>query len=158
MSMPPPRQEPLARHWERLPEAAMLSDDAARRAVLRAVHQRVLHNSVRAILFGGALTLAGIVASRFVRARLGAFVTGLGLPLLTIDALFGVGLIAAMLYGTFGLFNPSVRRALRRELVARGVAVCLRCGYDCRGQREPRCPECGTPFDRKLLTPPGNSP
>lgn len=25
--------------------------------------------------------------------------------------------------------------------------LCRNCGYDLRGQTEPRCPECGTPFD-----------
>jgi len=25
---------------------------------------------------------------------------------------------------------------------------CIKCGYDLRGLPEPRCPECGTPFDR----------
>ena len=43
------------------------------------------------------------------------------------------------------------RRFLRAELVSRGVPVCLPCGYDLRGQQEPRCPECGTSFDPKLI-------
>ncbi len=29
--------------------------------------------------------------------------------------------------------------------------VCTKCGYDLRGLPEPRCPECGTPFDPKRL-------
>jgi hypothetical protein len=29
--------------------------------------------------------------------------------------------------------------------------TCGRCGYCLRGLRDPRCPECGTPFDPKLL-------
>jgi hypothetical protein len=28
---------------------------------------------------------------------------------------------------------------------------CPACGYELRGLTEPRCPECGTPFDPKLL-------
>lgn len=32
-----------------------------------------------------------------------------------------------------------------------GRRVCARCGYDLRGLVEPRCPECGTPFDPSLL-------
>lgn len=29
--------------------------------------------------------------------------------------------------------------------------VCKKCGYNLRGLRDPRCPECGTPFDPNLL-------
>ena len=33
--------------------------------------------------------------------------------------------------------------------------VCVRCGYDLRGLPEPRCPECGTPFEQlKIFIPP----
>ena len=28
---------------------------------------------------------------------------------------------------------------------------CIECGYDLRGQLEPRCPECGKDFDARLL-------
>jgi hypothetical protein len=31
---------------------------------------------------------------------------------------------------------------------------CPKCGYDLTGLREPRCPECGTPFDPSLLVGP----
>ena len=42
-------------------------------------------------------------------------------------------------------------RFVRRYLQERGIAVCLNCGYDLRGQRDPRCPECGREFDANLL-------
>lgn len=158
MSALPPQLHPFVRRCEQLPELALLPDETGRREVVKAVVQRVFHNNVFAILYSGTLTLISILTAKFVRARFGAFVIEWGLPLLTIDLLFLLGLMAAMMFGTFWLFSPSVRRALRRELVARGIAVCLRCGYDCRGQREPRCPECGTRFDPKLLTPPENLP
>ena len=32
-----------------------------------------------------------------------------------------------------------------------GRPKCAKCGYDLRGQRETRCPECGTEFDRDKL-------
>jgi hypothetical protein len=46
-----------------------------------------------------------------------------------------------------------LQRTIRELLVSRGVAVCIQCGYDLQGQTEPRCPECGTAFDLKLLNP-----
>ena len=44
-----------------------------------------------------------------------------------------------------------IERSLRRQLVQRGRLICIRCGYDVKGQVEPRCPECHAPFDPKLL-------
>ena len=44
-----------------------------------------------------------------------------------------------------------LRRYLRETLVAAGVPVCLSCGYNLRGLTEPRCPECGAPFDEAFL-------
>ncbi|MFQ5495358.1 MAG: hypothetical protein ACE5EX_08240 [Phycisphaerae bacterium] len=49
--------------------------------------------------------------------------------------------------------RSSVQRSLRGQLVELGTPVCLHCGYDLRGQEEPRCPECGRPFDKRLLIP-----
>ncbi len=48
-------------------------------------------------------------------------------------------------------FRDPVRRALRKQLAEKDVAICVACGYDLRGQHEPRCPECGTPFDERLM-------
>ncbi len=36
----------------------------------------------------------------------------------------------------------------RRSWPVYPAGCCVRCGYDLRGQVEPRCPECGTAFDR----------
>ena len=46
--------------------------------------------------------------------------------------------------GGVWLYSASTRRRLREELNRRGIAVCMKCGYDLRGQVEQRCPECGT--------------
>jgi hypothetical protein len=49
------------------------------------------------------------------------------------------------------IFRADARHRLREGLVALGVPICLHCGYDLRGQIEPRCPECGRTFDPALL-------
>lgn len=50
------------------------------------------------------------------------------------------------------LLRPRIQRCLREQLVARGVPICLACGYDLRGQTIPRCSECGTECSPSLLT------
>lgn len=44
------------------------------------------------------------------------------------------------------------QRRLRKYLSDHGVAICLECGYDLRGQVEPRCPECGWRVQRAGVT------
>ena len=100
----------------------------------------------------------------FILLMLGAAAGGLGVPFLSWLQSFGlsgwlsgsINMTASMLFGAaVGLFcwiRP-YSRFLRRYLQERGVAVCLKCGYDLRGQNQPRCPECGCAFDPKLLTP-----
>lgn len=53
--------------------------------------------------------------------------------------------------GAYWGYRSRVRRCVREDLVMRGIPICIPCGYDLRGQSEPRCPECGTPFDAALL-------
>ncbi len=49
------------------------------------------------------------------------------------------------------IFRRSVALSIRRRLLDAGIPVCLACGYDLRGQHQPRCPECGRPFDASIL-------
>jgi len=63
-------------------------------------------------------------------------------------------LACCCLAGTCGIvafvYRPYIQ-FLRQYLQEQGILVCLKCGYDLRGQPGPRCPECATPFDEKLL-------
>jgi len=36
---------------------------------------------------------------------------------------------------------------LKRIMRSRLPGACVQCGYNLRGLTEPRCPECGTPFE-----------
>jgi hypothetical protein len=65
----------------------------------------------------------------------------------------GEGTFFSLIIGVtmmFWTFGPGVvllfltRRMQRREALLR---VCAKCGYDLRGLRATRCPECGTPFE-----------
>ena len=49
------------------------------------------------------------------------------------------------------LFRNQLQRCLREQLLERGVPICLVCGYDLRGQIDPRCSECGTPCAPSIL-------
>jgi hypothetical protein len=60
----------------------------------------------------------------------------LGVPLWPVAAVLG-----ALVW--YLLLSPSALRASRKR-----QGLCVKCGYDLRGQTEPRCPECNTPFDR----------
>ena len=54
------------------------------------------------------------------------------------------GSAVAILFIWWGL---SVSRRRKRKK----LGLCLDCGYILHGLAEPRCPECGTPFDEQLL-------
>lgn len=62
-------------------------------------------------------------------------------------------IIAALPFAQAYLYNRPLRQFLRQELAARGVPICIHCGYDLRGQTEPRCPECGHAFERTPDSP-----
>lgn len=66
-----------------------------------------------------------------------------GNELLRVDRwgrLIGYTLMAASLVGILYLFEKIV-------VIDRRAFTCRECGYDLQGLPEPRCPECGTPFD-----------
>jgi hypothetical protein len=65
--------------------------------------------------------------------------------------LFNMALMAVILSWLFMLFRRRIQCALRQQLVDRGVPICFQCGYDLRGQVDPRCPECGSGFDARLI-------
>ena len=51
-----------------------------------------------------------------------------------------------------------MRVYLRNYLNDHAVPICRICGYDLRGQVDPRCPECGTPCDEPNAVDDGGQP
>jgi hypothetical protein len=51
-------------------------------------------------------------------------------------------------YGVFGFVGLQLHmRAVRRSIRRAMPEFCVKCGYCLVGLKDPRCPECGTPFD-----------
>jgi hypothetical protein len=133
------------------PELALFDEDEGADALLNAYKEtRWIPKLVKICLIGVGMPLAPVVAGAF-SPRVQAFMDA--------HEIVGVGLIAAGVSITTGivglwLARDRMQRSLRRQLLEAGRPVCIECGYDLRGQIEPRCPECGTAFDRTLLRPP----
>jgi hypothetical protein len=76
-----------------------------------------------------------------------------GLPYWGLRHVMGLSACLATVLLANWTWRRRIRRALREELQHCGVPICVRCGYDLRGQVEARCPECGEVFDSALLEP-----
>lgn len=66
-----------------------------------------------------------------------------------LDAIFG-GIAVTQLFHVF-LVEALSRFALRHVRTFTPKTGCESCGYDLRGLREARCPECGRPFPKSLI-------
>lgn len=95
--------------------------------------------------------LVGVVIVISIPMGLGAARLGLSPAILGAiqGGLIGVVMPTAASY----FFRRPYRQFIRQYLQGRGVPICLECGYDLRGQTEPRCSECGEAFDERLLRP-----
>jgi hypothetical protein len=129
-------------HYRLYPELALFESDAERIAALKAFQKAIWRNRnfwLMSVLYG-MINAVGIAGGTWLMTRLAYFST-VPRPIMTS--------IPAMVLGTlFGLsfqfiWRRPIQRALREHLVAKGVPICLHCGYDMRGLPEPRCPECG---------------
>lgn len=87
---------------------------------------------VRHVLFSAWLTALPNVNLAFARRRFYVF----SFPCILI--------LVGEVIGVWWLLRYSPRRI---ERIRRTRGLCAKCGYSLRGLLEPRCPECGTPFD-----------
>jgi hypothetical protein len=139
----------LADFWyRRYPELRFFKSRDELKEVKRAF-RKVAFKSRRARLSILTLIAASAVLFIFVFNWLDSFGLAQRLVFL-INTLFWT--VVGGCAGHFIWHRPYIR-FVRRYLQDHGVAVCLKCGYDLRGQTEPRCPECGEPFDESLINP-----
>lgn len=138
-----------SRHCRAYPELALLPDDAERTACFKKIQKSMARSKTFLLATAAFGAINGVAAS---------ITFGLYIP--WVSAHLPRWLIAMIppvfLGATFGLlmsyfWHRPLQRRLRAELLAQGIAVCLGCGYDLRGQTEPRCPECGKEFSPALL-------
>ena len=134
-----------------LPELRVLPDWAAFLAWQKACGKRTQRSYRWHILWltaVGALagTLGGLGGPLLARllGRIG--ITGVA-AVATAASLASLFAVCTTGMITVWLVRGRTRRRVREGLVALGYPVCLHCGYDLRGSPEPRCSECGTPFD-----------
>jgi hypothetical protein len=132
------RQACKARPQKLIPELEYFENVFDRQEALRkALATPALRGRSQAF---GAVTWFGI----FLVAWYALPVGGSMLAGFLIPAVLGCAAIVA--HQRVVVCSRPVRRSLREQLVARGVPLCLDCGYDLRGhatQTTMRCPECG---------------
>ena len=114
------------------PELRRLEDDRTQKAVLRSVPSR--HVWIPFVLPSVVILILLFAPIHYSEWRTGMMLAGLFAGV----APFGIAIMFA---------RPKMRRAIRRELVRRGIPICVHCGYDTRNLTENRCPECGKGFD-----------
>ena len=133
--------EKYRRRYRVFPELARFENDEERTRVLKNYSRKVFRSGYTwVILFIGIpiLTTLLVLVTRIALPGWSGYVSGV---------IAGVSFGAGFQW----LLRSPLRRNLRRELIDRGVPICLHCGYDLRGQNVPRCPECGVGFDEHLL-------
>ena len=119
------------------PELTLFADARERWKALKAARKTRRLFRYRAVLIGVYILVAG-AAWPFLRRH-----AGLPEPWLyavLVGLAYATSTIADVLLG-----RRIVSRRLRDQLRARGVSICLECGYDLRAGGT-RCPECGAEY------------
>ncbi|MBK8914088.1 MAG: hypothetical protein IPM64_05705 [Phycisphaerales bacterium] len=137
----------MSSYWaylaRQLPELELLPDDAARREVFAMLQKRFFARSWRFWLYWAVFFVLALGSVSAGFPKLAAAVNWIGLPHWFALVVVVLALIVAFYIGIGLFWERPMTRAVRRELVGRGIRICVNCGYDCRAQQQPRCPECG---------------
>jgi hypothetical protein len=136
--------ESLGGSWiRRLPECRLFRNEEERNAALILACKR----TTGTVAFWLPLAILWTAAFILTRRLLPPFI-----PNILLGPALSLPCGAACLYPTLWLKRRRIKRLLREQLIGLGIPVCLHCGYNVRGQTEPRCPECGREFDPGLLS------
>ena len=132
---------------KRYPELLLFPDDDARKAASKKA-KRASMMSRRFWLCAVVITCIGVCwYYALISIQSPAIPRSLRLIVLAcVYACFPVAGVAGRIW-----LRAVYRRSLRLQLQGMDIPVCIHCGYDLRGQLDPRCPECGQPFDPALL-------
>jgi len=129
----------------RFPELMQFETKEERRDVYRKAMKKVFRRPRFWLSWiGGAIILPAAMA---------VFIFLFLKPIFDIPSWLRGGLVGGLVGGSFvymltRLFRRAIEKQIRLEMLARGLSVCMGCGYDLRGQIEPRCPECGLAFSK----------
>ena len=133
------------------PELALLDELAERHVVVKKATSALLRRPKTWLLCAAMLLCAAIVAAATVLVFLLRPLVAPLPPVLSNPGMMG-GIVGGICGGlstwiVFRLGRRQMQASIRTQLRERGLPVCLRCGYDLRGNESGVCPECGTAHD-----------
>jgi hypothetical protein len=124
------------------PELQRFASPAEAKKAMRAWQKRMLKMPLFWLgLVGYTCCVGGLVFVILISLR-----PWLGLSQATVGGIVGGVTGGSGGVGLAWFWRHRCRRFLRRQVLASGVPICLKCGYDLRGSKG-RCPECGTEFE-----------
>ncbi|UCE59492.1 MAG: hypothetical protein JSU63_18865 [Phycisphaerales bacterium] len=132
-------------HTSWFPELLRIESDSDRKDVLKKASKRVTYGAGYYLAFV-AVVLCGVLVARVVQSACSRWGALPGYLAGTASAL-ACGAAGGLLFLSA---REKISRNIRLELVARGMPVCIECGYDLTGNESGVCPECGEPVADEL--------